>query len=57
MPMMDSDFRSELDRRLDLYEDPASEEGVLDPLPWRDLGITLAVLAVLSLALLAWCFL
>lgn len=52
--MMDSDFRTELDRRLDLYEDPASEEGVLDPLPWRDLGLSVAVL---SLALLAWCFL
>ena len=55
--MMDRDFRTELDRRLDLYEDPESDEGILDPLPWRDLGLSVAVLAVLSVALLAWCLL
>lgn len=55
--MMDKDFRAELDRRLDLYEDPGSDEGILDPLPWVDLVISGAVLAVVSIALLAWCFL
>lgn len=55
--MMDKDFRSELDRRLDLYEDPGSEEGVLAPLPARDIIISVAILAIASLIVLGWCFL
>lgn len=55
--MMDKDFRTELDRRLDLYEDPGSEEGVLAPLPTRDIVISVAVLVLMSLIALGWCFL
>lgn len=55
--MMDKDFRTELDRRLDLYEDPGSEEGVLAPLPTRDIVISVAVLVIMSLIALCWCFL
>ncbi|WP_209372177.1 hypothetical protein [Brevibacterium renqingii] len=55
--MMDKDFRVELERRLDLYEDPESEEGVLGPLPAGDIAISVVVLALSSLGLLGWCFL
>lgn len=55
--MMDRDFRTELDRRLDLYEDPGSEEGVLDPLPTSDIVISVTVLVVVVLVVLGWCFL
>lgn len=55
--MMDKDFRTELDRRLDLYEDPGSEEGVLAPLPTGDIVISIVVLAVTSLVVVGWCFL
>jgi hypothetical protein len=55
--MMDQDFRDELERRLELYEDPSSDEGVLDPLPTIDIVISLAVLVILTVALLGWCFL
>ncbi len=54
---MDQNFRSELDRRLDLYEDPATDEGVLPPLPTGDIVVSVVVLAVISAALLGWCFL
>lgn len=55
--MMDKDFRVELERRLDLYESPGSDEGVLDPLPTVDVVISIIVLAIASLGLLGWCFL
>lgn len=55
--MMDKDFRTELDRRLDLYEDPGSEEGVLAPLPTKDIVISVAVLVIASLLVLGWAFL
>ncbi|GAA1871338.1 hypothetical protein [Brevibacterium marinum] len=55
--MMDKDFRTELDRRLDLYEDPGSEEGVLAPLPAKDIVISVAVLVIVSLIVLGWALL
>jgi len=51
---MDDVMRAELERRLQLIEDPAGAEAALPPLPVADLLAALAGLAVLTVVLLWW---
>ncbi|NLU65804.1 hypothetical protein [Streptomyces sp. HNM0574] len=48
------EFDAELERRLRLLEDPGSGEGVLDPLPARDLWLTVLGLIAVSAVMLWW---
>lgn len=51
---MSDHFDPELERRLQLLEDPASPEKPLDNLPMRDFLYALVGLVVLSVVLLVW---
>ncbi len=51
---MDPELRAELERRLDLIEDPDSGEAPLPPLPAADLAAAIAGLALLTALLLWW---
>jgi len=52
--MPDPTFDEELERRLQLLEDPASSEQVLGDLPVRDVALAALGLAVLAVVLLLW---
>lgn len=51
---MVGEFEMELERRLALFEDPASDEGVLPGLPARDVVVALVVLVVIGAVLVWW---
>lgn len=51
---MDDQTRAELERRLELIDDPAGAEAALPPLPLKDLLAALAGLAVVTVVLLWW---
>lgn len=51
---MAGDFEVELERRIALFEDPASDEGVLPGLPLGDVVVAVVVLVVLGTLLLWW---
>lgn len=52
--MSDLNFDAELERRLQLLEDPSSDEKVLDNLPARDVLLAVVGLVVASAVLLIW---
>jgi hypothetical protein len=51
---MDDELRVELDRRLALIEDPGGADAPLPPLPWSDVVLAIAALALLSVLLVWW---
>jgi hypothetical protein len=53
---MAGEFEVELERRLALFEDPASDEGVLPGLPSRDLVVAVLALVVVGALLLWWAY-
>lgn len=52
--MSEQNLDEELERRLALLEDPASDERVLDDLPVRDVVMAVVGLAVLIVCMLIW---
>lgn len=52
--MSEEKMGKELERRLDLLEDPASDEHALDDMPVRDIVMAVLGLAVMTVVLLIW---
>lgn len=52
--MSDANFEAELERRIALLEDPASDEQVLENLPLADVLWAVAAVVVMGIALLIW---
>lgn len=53
-PVVSDSFDPELERRLQLLEDPESSEKPLENLPVKDFAWAVGGLVVLSIALLVW---
>ena len=54
--MSDPNLSEELERRLQLLEDPDSHESPLDDLPWQDVALVVAGIVIMSVLLLIWAY-